>query len=389
MRYLVARNFGTVRYVRTRKTWEIDARPHGRFRSIPVQGARDIPLSSEELAESVLAQIRADIQSGKSEWAAVAPYLPRAASTVDKVVDRWCEELRRRVEAKEIAPRTLKRVESYKRPEGHFSWLYSYSVYEITPGHLSDWGLWLMRRDLHQNTRKHVIETMRTVFRWLHGRGELDSVPRFPTVKKRRHVPNVIAPEDQERVLEAIPEAERGIYIMAVEEVFRPGELRALNVADYDFKSHTVTVRHAMDGDTNGATRKTTKEEDVRVRQVTERIAAWLGAQATNEERLKGSRPLFVNPDGRTAPGGRYNAQALRLGWRRAAESVGLGHVGMYEGTKHSTLTEGRRRGLPLDQLQKAAGHKDARSTEVYADLAQEQATRVLRLARNPRPKRG
>jgi len=387
MRFLVAQNFGTVRYVRARKIWEIDARPHGRFRSIPVQGARDIPLSSEELAESVLAQIRAEIQSGKSEWAAVAPYLPRATSTVDKVVDRWCEELRRRIEAKEIAPRTLKRVESYKISEGHFSWLYSYSVYEITPGHLSDWNLWLMERDLHQNTRKHVVETMRTVFRWLQGRGELENVPRFPTVPKRKHFPNVIAPEDQERVLEAIPEAERGIYIMAVEEVFRPGELRALNVADYDFKSHTVTVRRAMDGDTNAATRKGTKEEDVRVRQVTERMAAWLDAQTTNEERLKGSRPLFVNPDGRTAPGGRYNAQALRLGWQRAAESVGLGHVGMYEGTKHSTLTEGRRRGLPLDQLQKAAGHKDPRSTEIYADLAQEQATRVLRMAREPRPK--
>ena len=387
MRFLVAQNFGTVRYVRGRKIWEIDARPHGRFRSIPVQGARDIPLSSEEMAESVLAQIRAEIQSGKSEWAAVAPYLPRATSTVDKVVDRWCEELRRRIEATEIAPRTLKRVESYKIPEGHFSWLYSYSVYEITPGHLSDWNLWLMERDLHQNTRKHVVETMRTVFRWLQGRGELENVPRFPTVSKRKHVPNVIAPEDQERVLEAIPEAERGIYIMAVEEVFRPGELRALNVADYDFKSHTVTVRRAMDGDTNAATRKLTKEEDVRVRQVTDRMAAWLDAQIANEERLKGSRPLFVNPDGRTAPGGRYNAQALRLGWQRAAESVGLGHVGMYEGTKHSTLTEGRRRGLPLDQLQKAAGHKDARSTEVYADLAQEQATRVLRMAREPRPK--
>ena len=176
--------------------------------------------------------------------------------------------------------------------------------------------------------------------------------------------------------------------MMAVEEVFRPGELRALNVSDYDFKTQTVTVRHAMDGDTNTAGRKATKEDDVRVRPVSDRTAAWLDAHTPSEERLIGSRPLFVNPDGRSAPGGRYNAQALRLGWHRAADSAGLGHVRMYEGTKHSTLTEGRRRGLPLDQLQKAAGHKDARSTEIYAELAQEQATRVLRLARKPRPKR-
>ena len=186
-------------------------------------------------------------------------------------------------------------------------------------------------------------------------------------------------------MLEAIPEAERGSYIMAVEEVFRPGELRALNITDYDFKTHTVTIRYAMDGDTNAARRKATKEDDVRVRQITDRMAAWLDAHTPNDERLKGNRPLFVNPDGRSAPHGRYNAQALRLGWRRAAASIGLGHVRMYEGTKHSTLTEGRRRGLPLDQLQKAAGHKDARSTEIYAEMGDEQATRVLRFARRPR----
>jgi len=86
--------------------------------------------------------------------------------------------------------------------------------------------------------------------------------------------------------------------------------------------------------------------------------------------------------------GPRGKAQAPRLGWKRAATLVGLPHVGMYEGTKHSKLIEGRQRGLPLDQLQKAAGHSDPRSTEIYAELAQEQATRVLRLARNPRSNR-
>jgi len=384
---MAARNFGKVRHVKARSVFEIDVRPYGRFRSIPVQGVKPIPLDSREIAESVLAQIRADIHSGKSEWAAVAPYLPRALSSVDKVVKRWCDELRHRIEATEIAPRTLKRIEIYAKPDGHFSWLYEFSVYEITPGHLSDWNLWLMERGLHQNTRKHIVETMRTAFSWLHARGELEAVPHFPTVRKRKHVPNVIAPYEQENVLAAIPEAERGIYMMAAEEVFRPGELRALNVSDYDFKKCTVIVRYAMDGDTNAAQRKTTKEDDVRVRRVTPRIATWIEANVPPQERLMGNRPLFVNPDSRSAPDGRFNAQALRLGWKRAANAVGLGHVGMYEGTKHSTLTEGRRRGLPLDQLQKAAGHKDARSTEIYAELGDQQATKVLRMAREPRAK--
>ena len=117
-------------------------------------------------------------------------------------------------------------------------------------------------------------------------------------------------------------------------------------------------------------------------------MAEWLERHIPLDERLVGDRPLFVNPNGRTAPGGRYNAQALRLGWMRASDSVGLGHVRMYEGTKLSTLTAGRRRGAPLDQLQKAAGHRDPRSTEIYAELAQEQATEVLRLHREGRSSR-
>jgi len=382
---MAAQRFGKVRFVEARSIWEIDARPHGRFRSIPVQGARPVPLASREIADGVLAQIRAEIQSGKSEWAAVAPYLPKAASTVDKIVEKWKREAHVRVGSGDLAPRTLKRIESYSKPEGHFSWLYPYSIYEITPGHLSDWNLWLMERLEHQNTRKHVVDDMRTIFRWLHARGELGAVPTFPTVKRRKHVPNVVAPSDQEDILEAIPEDRRGIYIMAVEEVFRPGELRALNLSDYSFATKKVTVRAAMDGDTNSSQRKETKEDDVRVRIVSDRMAAWLEAHTSAEDRLTGDRPLFINPDARTAPGGRYNSQELRNGWSKAADAVGLGHAKMYEGTKHSTLTAARNSGASLDQLQKAAGHKDPRSTEIYAEMGEEQATRVLRIARKPR----
>ena len=118
-------------------------------------------------------------------------------------------------------------------------------------------------------------------------------MPQFPTVTKRKHIPNVISPEDQERVLDAIPEAARGIYILAAEEVFRPGELRALNVADYNFQTRVVTVRHAMDGDTNQSMRKSTKEEDVRVRQVSGRATRWLERHIKPEDRLLG-RPALV-----------------------------------------------------------------------------------------------
>ena len=89
-----------------------------------------------------------------------------------------------------------------------------------------------------------------------------------------------------------------------------------------------------------------------------------------------------MNPRARTAPGGRYNSQALRTGWKTAAISAGFPHVRPYEGSKHSTLTAARRSGASRDVLMVAGGHKDPRSVDFYAEIDQQSATKVLRMVR-------
>ncbi len=60
------------------------------------------------------------------------------------------------------------------------------------------------------------------------------------------------------------------------------------------------------------------------------------------------------------------------------------GHPGvpLYEGTKHSTATAMRKAGVPLDVIQAAAGHKSIRSTERYAQLADETVQDALKRRR-------
>jgi integrase len=382
MRFMVARKFGKIRRVRARNVWEIDVRPYGRFRSIPVQGSKPIRFTSEEIAREVLASIRAEIAGGKSEWAAVAPYLPRQTSTVDKIVVRYIDHLQHRADDGEVKSRTVSRFRTYAKEDGHFSWLYRYSIYEISAGHLDDWNQWLMGRPIHQNTRRHVVNDMRTIFRWLVGRDELERVPKFPTVPLKRTRRNIIEVTDQEDVLAAIPEELRGPHILAVEEAFRPGEIRALNLADYNFSTRTLTLQNAMDGDTNAAGRSTTKEDDIRVRRVSDRLAEWLERHIPPDQRANGLRPLFVNPRARTAPGGRFNSQALRNIWKSAATEIGFPQVSPYVGSKHSTLTAARRAGASRDVLMVAGGHKDPRSVDFYAEIDQQSATKVLRFVR-------
>lgn len=61
---------------------------------------------------------------------------------------------------------------------------------------------------------------------------------------------------------------------------------------------------------------------------------------------------------------------ALRQEWNRAAKKVGV-RVKMYEGTKHTSATEALRGGRRMEEIQKALGHKDRRSTERYAKFAE------------------
>ena len=85
--------------------------------------------------------------------------------------------------------------------------------------------------------------------------------------------------------------------------------------------------------------------------------------------------PLFVNP--RT--GRRWTHCVLRDQWIRAAESVGLEGVRLYEGTKHTMATDAVRRGVSERALQAFLGHRDARSTRRYARLSDEALVTVLR----------
>jgi hypothetical protein len=118
-----------------------------------------------------------------------------------------------------------------------------------------------------------------------------------------------------------------------------------LNLADCNFSTRTLTLQNAMDGGTNDARRSTTKEDDIRVRRVSDRLAEWLERPIPKDRHANGLRPLFVNPRARTAPGGRFNSQALRNIWKSAATQIGFPQVSPYEGSKHSTLTAARRAG--------------------------------------------
>ncbi len=378
----MAREFGRVRKLRKKANgswiYELDLRPYGRTTRLQVAQGHYISLT-KKIAQELLASIRSEITKGKHPAVASAPFVPALPYRVVDRLPAWLEMMEHRVHAGERSPTYLRELLRYARPDGHFSYLADLLPNEITYGALEDWLTWLsVERGLGPKTRANVLGAFQSFMGWLRKREEIERLPTFPEKPRSNYVPTTISTDAQERILDEIDEPFRGPFIAAVELLLRPGEIRALNVAD--FRDGKLTVAHAMKGPNTDAPRMGTKTGDFRVLLVGDRLAAWMETHVDRTPaRLQ--EPLFVNPRSNHSRNheGRWLADALRAEWKRAASAAGLPEIKMYEGTKHSTATALRGAGVALDVIQAAAGHKDPRSTERYAQLAPTAVVEALR----------
>jgi integrase/recombinase XerC len=257
-------------------------------------------------------------------------------------------------------------------PGGHFSFFNEHSIHEITYGVLEDWSLWLADRKLSPKTRRNLLASFRAFLVWLHRRGEIRDVSEFPSVKVDEHEPRIIGVADQDRVLAAIPEPDRGIFLAMAHLGLRPGEARALTVADcYD---GWLKIDKAIKGKAVSAPVRGTKTGKPKSLPMPEVLQDWIERNVDPAGRLS-QQPLF--PNSRT--GRPWAHKALQRIWNGAVESVGLPHISLYEGTKHSMATDAMRRGVSERALQRFLGHASVQSTRRYARLADSALLEVLR----------
>ncbi len=383
MRVDMAKHFGRVRQRPDSGAWYVDVRPYGRIQWLLVEGVGKKPLD-KELAEMLLSWIRAEIAAGKGKKETVDPYLPHPTAFVRERLPSWLASIRSLVERGERSPTYLRELDRYAKPGGHFSPLFEVSTYGITYGLLEDWFKMLADRGVGPKTRANIAGAFHAFLAWLARREEIPAVPPFPPQSVPIHAPRIIPPDVQDAILDEIPEAKRGIFISAVELLLRPGEVRALNVEDYTRRTRVLRIAHAMKGPRRDAPRRGTKEGDIRYRETSDRLHAWIEQHVPLLAVYQGERPLFANPDAKPAlnPTNRWTHDALRTVWNTAARHASHPGIKLYEGTKHSTATALRRAGVPLDVIQAAAGHRDVRSTERYAQLADDVVADALRKRR-------
>jgi len=352
------------------KIWYLDFRPHGEVYSIPSPvGRRPIPIRDEETAREVLASIRAAIVEGKTLEQALAPFLGRKSEQL-RVLERarlWLELLKEKVAVGDLSPTYLRELRRYFAADRYGEFWQDASIYQVTYATLESYGRWLANRGLSGSTRKKVLDAYRSFLHWLRKRGDLERVPAFPTIPQDEYRPTVVTTEAQFRILDAIPWDRRGAFL-ACRLGIRPGEVRALDLGDFD--GEKILVSKAVKGPNAHAPVRGTKSRTIRPVYPDAPLLEWLrwrGDPVAPGERIQGRMPLFPNPSARNREK-RWIANALREEWNRACREVGV-RVRMYEGTKHSSASAALRSGTTLERVQRALGHADRRSTERYAKL--------------------
>lgn len=352
---------GDLGRVRSRQTpsgetrYFLDFRPLGRVYSVR-DALGEQPLTTREEADRLLSRIRARIEDGQHLDVVLGLLRPDGSMAVEKRAEKWLAEKKRQADAGTITGPSYDRIAGeVRRYWGPWTGV---PVRAIRAGHVADWATWLAESGLAPSTVRCVVFTFRAFLAWLAEREEIDRVPKMPRIKVPEHIPKIMPQAAQEAVLAAIPEAERGVYLLLVDLALRPNEARAMAPADFERDEAGlpwVTVRRAKKGPKATDPVGPTKTGTVRRIPATERVMAWVEQHGGAAQPLE---PLF----------GHISSWTLNREWKVACDRAGVARAPVRESTRHSTATRWRRsRPGQLEDVRDLLGHTDSATTERYA----------------------
>jgi len=323
-------------------------------------------------AEWTLGAIVDAVARGRPLEDVLSEYVPKGdeKAEVSVFIHRWLALFRRKVKAGDRQPRTLRELERWAKASGkgnYFAWWYGRSIFEIDKATLEEWSYWMAEKGLSGKTRRNVMAGFSSFLNWLPEARQQFEAPRIPWPEIDPPLPKVLSREVQGAVLEAIPEAKRGIYYALADLLLRPSEARVLRLRDWTGDEIRVE-KAAKDRRVMGTRRGLKRRGGEKTLPVSPRLREWLERHIDAKHRILGpDAPLFYNPEAELH--GWWSETALRRVWYFACDRAGVERIGVYAGTKHSTATALKAAGADDRVLATLMGHSDVRSVEKYAHV--------------------
>jgi integrase len=173
--------------------------------------------------------------------------------------------------------------------------------------------------------------------------------------------------EELEALLRACPqdrlgEMERVLYLTGATAGLRQGELVALRWRDVDWGAGLLRVRRSY---TRGRFTAPKSRRSTRAVPIGDRLAGELERHYQRSAFRSDDELVFAQPDS----GGPYDASRLRKRFKQAVARADLREVRFHD-LRHTFGTLMAAAGAPLRALQEWMGHRDYKTTSIYADYA-------------------
>jgi integrase len=170
-----------------------------------------------------------------------------------------------------------------------------------------------------------------------------------------------------EALLRAVPDdrlgpTDRVLYLTATMAGLRQGELIALRWQDVDWTAGVIRVRRSF---TRGQFGTPKSKRSTRAVPMADRLGGELERHFQGSDYQADEDLVFAHPD----TGGPYDASKMRKRFKAGLKAAGVRPVRLHD-LRHSYGTAMAAAGAPLRALQEWMGHKDYKTTEIYADYA-------------------
>jgi integrase len=242
----------------------------------------------------------------------------------------------------------------------------------ITPQDVDDLIAVMRKKGISSKSIRNYLGTLSACYRWsMHPRrrwsrvNPVDAVD-LPARDKHQSI-SFLTGAEIETLLDNVVTGEwasldRVLYLTAAQTGFRQGELIALRWSDIDFEARRVRVTRGHVLGEFDTPKSTASRRSV---PLSNRLVDELGAWAKITKRRGPTQLVFGEP----ATGEPLDRNRLMRRWRKALKASGLPQHAFHH-LRHSYGTAVAGAGVPIRTLQAWMGHRDVRTTMIYADYA-------------------
>jgi len=259
-----------------------------------------------------------------------------------------------------IKPSSLKKIEQNMNKA--ICYFQGMDVRKIEYAHIEDFLFNLKKTNgepISSKTRANLKSTLHDFFTWLNKSKYIKELPEFPTFKVTMKKRKVIRKELQEQVLDEIykrsfhldPKIWFACKLLCTYPAIRPTELINLKEKHVDLQRRVLIFPNPKEGRPKEVP---LLDEDVEI----------------FKQFPKGLPNLFFfrHPNRKGCKAGqRYDEEFLhRKWWKPTCKELGIEGIGLYAGSKHSTVTDLRKQGLSPETIKKATMHTTSKAFDRY-----------------------